>query len=87
MVDILTGSIVEGQWNKIPVQSRVSYGSTPPPGIKINGPFDYQKLPEKDNFAVLRCNIRELDLLYLGAMHQRAIYKLGDSWISNWVAP
>ena len=87
VVDILTGAKVKSQWDKTPLQSRVSYGSIPPPGIKINGPFDYQKVSEQDNFAVLRCDIRELDLLYLGAMHQRAIYKLGDYWISNWVAP
>ena len=87
VVDILTGSKVEDQWNKIPMQSRVSYGSIPPPGIEINGPFDYKKLPEQDNFAVLRCDIRELDLLYLGALHQRAIYKIVDPMISTWVAP
>ena len=87
VVDILTGSKVEGQWNKIPIQSRVSYGSKPSPGIEINDPFDYEKLPEQDNFAVLRCNIRELDLLYLGDLHQRAIYKTGDPSISTWVAP
>ena len=87
VVDILTGSKVEDQWNKIPMQSRVSYGSKPSSGIEINGPFDYQKLPEQDNFAVLRCDIRELDLLYLGALHQRALYKTGDPAISTWVAP
>ena len=87
VVDILTGSKVEDQWNKIPMQSRVSYGSKPSPGIEINGPFDYQKLPEQDNFAVLRCDIRELDLLYLGALHQRALYKTGEPAISTWVAP
>ncbi len=87
VVDILTGSKVEDQWNKIPMQSRVSYGSKPSPGIEINGPFDYQKLPEQDNFAVLRCYIRALDLLYLGALHQRALYKIGDPAIFTWVAP
>ena len=87
VVDILTGSKVEDQWNKIPMQSRVSYGSKPSPGIEVNGPFDYQKLPEQDNFAVLRCDIRALDLLYLGALHQRALYKTGDPAISKWVAP
>ena len=87
VVDILTGSKVEDQWNKIPIQSRVSYGSKPSPGIEVNGPFDYQKLPKQDNFAVLRCDIRALDLLYLGALHQRALYKTGNPAISTWVAP
>jgi hypothetical protein len=55
--------------------------------IAINSPFEYQKLPEQDNFAVLRCDIRELDLLYLGDIHQRAIHRKGDPWTSRWVAP
>ena len=87
VVDILTGLEAEDQWNKIPTQSRVSYGSIPPPGIEINGPFDYQKLPDQDNFAVLKCDVVELDLLYLGALHQRAFYKIGDPSVSTWVAP
>ena len=87
IVDILTGSKVKDQWNKIPMQSRVSYGSKPCPGIEINGPFDYQKNPKQDNFAVLRCDIRELDLLYLGTLHQRAIYTNANFWEGKWVAP
>ena len=87
IVEILTGLKVEDQWIKVPKQSRVSYGSIPPPGLEINGPFDYQKFPDQNNFAVLRCHIRELDLLYLGALHQRALYKIGDPLISTWVAP
>ncbi len=87
VVDILNGSDVEDQWSKVPMQSRISYGSIPPPGIEINGPFDYEKLPDQDNFAVLKCDIVELDLLYLGALHQRAFYKIGDPLISTWVAP
>ena len=87
VVDILTGSKVQDQWNKIPMQSRVSYGSTPSPGIQINGPFDYHKLPDQDKFAVLRCNIKELDILYLGTLHQRAIYTNTNLWEAKWVAP
>ena len=87
VVDILTGSKVEDQWNKIPIQSRVSYGSIPPPGMEIDSPFDYQKHPKQDNFAVLRCDIRELDLLYLGTLHQRAIYTNANFWEAKWVAP
>ena len=87
VVDILTGLKVVDQWNKVPKQSRVSYGSIPPPGVEINGPFDYQKVPAQDKFAVLKCEIRELDLLYLGALHQRALYRIGDHSLSTWVAP
>ena len=87
VVDILTGSKVEDQWNKVPTQSRISYGSIPPPGVEINTPFSYQKIAQQDIFAVLRCNIIELDLLYLGPSHQRALYKIGDTSISTWVAP
>ena len=87
IVDIQTGPKVEAEWNRIPMQSRVSYGSVPRPGTEINGPFDYKKVPRQDCFAILKCNIKELDLLYLGDIHQRAIYKMGDPWVSVWVAP
>ena len=87
VVDILKGTNVECEWNQIPVRSRVSYGSIPCPGIAIKGPFDYQKVPKQNNFAVLRCDIMELDLLYLGDIHQRSIHRKGDCWISTWVAP
>ena len=87
VVDILTGPKVEDEWHQIPARSRVSYGSIPCPGIAIKSPFEYQKIPKQDNFAVLKCDIRELDLLYLGDIHQRAIHRKGDPWISTWVAP
>ena len=35
IVDILTGSEVEADWSRIPMQSRVSYGSVPRPGAEI----------------------------------------------------
>ena len=87
LVDILTGSEVEAEWSRIPMQSRVSYGSVPRPGSEIKGPFDYKKNPRQDCFAILRCNIKELDLLYLGDIHQRAVYKIGERLASVWVAP
>ena len=87
IVDILTGSEVEADWSRIPMQSRVSYGSVPRPGVEIKGPFDYKKIPQQDCFAILRCNIKELDLLYLGDIHQRAVYKIGEPLVSVWVAP
>ena len=66
---------------------QVSYGSVPRPGAEIKGPFDYKKIPQQDCFAILRCNIKELDLLYLGDIHQRAVYKIGEPLVSVWVAP
>ena len=86
-VDILTGPQVEDEWNKIPVNSRISYGCSPAPGTKINKPFAYKKLSLQENFAVLRCGIKEFDVLYLGAEHQRATFQKINNWRGHWLVP
>ena len=86
-VEILTGTQVESEWNAVPLRSRVGYGSVPSSGIKIMGPFEYQTTSKQSSFAVLKCKIRVLDLLYLGSKHQRAIYRKSDKWRASWVAP
>ena len=87
LVDILKGSKAQAAWNKVPLKGRVSYGSIPRPGFEIESPFDYKKISAQDNFAVLKCEINELDLLFLGDKHQRAVYKKKDYWGATWVAP
>ena len=52
--------------------------------LKTNKVFSLKK---SNCFAILRCNIKELDLLYLGDIHQRAVYKIGERLASVWVAP
>jgi pyridoxine/pyridoxamine 5'-phosphate oxidase len=86
-VDIFTGSEVKDEWNKIPVNSRISYGCSPKSGTKIEEPFAYKKLSLQENFAVLRCIIKEFDVLYLGAQHQRAKFEKINNWRGHWLAP
>ena len=86
-IKIKAGPEVEESWLKVPLHSRESYGHTPPPGITISQPFEYQVSPSQDRFAVLDCSIQEMDLLYLGHQHQRAIYRAVDQWEGRWVVP
>lgn len=86
-VDILTGDTVEGQWTKVPPASRVSYGTQPCPGMPIPQAFAYDKSPNRDRFAVLRCHLTDMDLVHLGAQHRRAGYRLADGWKGAWLAP
>ncbi|GGX45561.1 hypothetical protein GCM10007385_11320 [Tateyamaria omphalii] len=86
-VKILTGAFVEREWDRVPVASRVSYGTTPDPGTPIQGAFAYEKPPVRERFAVLRCAIDHIDLVYLGQKHQRAAYVREDGWQGTWLAP
>ena len=87
VVDIVQGSRAQTAWNKVPLQARASYGSIPRPGFEIESPFDYEKISNQDNFAVLKCDINELDLLFLGDRHQRAVYNKKDFGGATWLAP
>lgn len=86
-VDILTGDAVEGAWEKVPQGSRVSYGTEPAPGTVIDHVYAYDKPPKRDRFAVLRCAVREMDLVHLGGQHRRAVYVRDDDFAGQWVAP
>jgi 3-hydroxyisobutyrate dehydrogenase len=53
-------------------------------------PTDEQLIPARDNFAVLRITLRELDWLYLAHTgHVRAQFARGEAgeWEGRWVAP
>ncbi|MEM8655731.1 MAG: pyridoxamine 5'-phosphate oxidase family protein [Pseudomonadota bacterium] len=86
-VEILTGDTVEDAWVKVPPASRVSYGTVPDPGVPIADVFDYEKPPERDRFAVLRCAVDHIDLVHLGERHRRAEYVRADGWRGTWLAP
>ncbi|MEM6758647.1 MAG: pyridoxamine 5'-phosphate oxidase [Pseudomonadota bacterium] len=86
-VSILTGDAVEAAWAKVPPASRVSYGTEPAPGTAIDHVYAYEKPPVRDRFAVLRCTVREVDLVHLGQQHRRAIYLRSDDFAGQWVAP
>ena len=85
--DIMTGLDVAGRWNAVPHASRISYGTHPVPGQPIVGPFDYEKLAEQERFAVLKGHVQQIEVLYLGTKHQRALYKRSDDWCGQWISP
>ncbi len=86
-VDILTGPQVQADWDRVPAASRVSYGTNPVPGAPIDHVFAYDKPPDRDRFAVLRCHVAKLDLVHLGARHRRAVFERDTDWAGQWVAP
>lgn len=86
-VQILTGAAVETAWAKVPVGSRVSYGTMPFPGTPIDHVYAYEKPAERDRFAVLRCHLARMDLVHLDKRHRRAVFESHDGWQGTWVAP
>ena len=86
-VKILTGIDVEPQWDRIPVGSRVSYGTLPEPGTPIPDVYAYEKLGDRARFAVLKCSLLEMDLVHLGTRHRRAAFVCDDDWAGTWLAP
>ncbi len=85
--DVLTGLEVADRWNAVPPTSRISYGTQPVPGKAITGPFDYEKPAEQARFAVLKGHVQQIEVLYLGTKHQRALYKRTDDWRGQWISP
>ncbi len=86
-VDILTGDAVEADWARVPPASRVSYGTEPLPGLPIDSVHAYDKPPNRDRFAVLRCRANEIDLVHLDTVHRRAGFSRSDDWRGRWLAP
>ena len=86
-VEILTGPAVQAEWEKVPEASCISYGTLPDPGTPIDHVHAYEKPPNRNRFAVLRCHLTDLDLVQLGEKHRRALYKARDDWAGTWTAP
>jgi len=86
-VEVLTGAKVADRWARIPRAARQSYGSCPPPGAQIDGPFKYDTPGDPDRFAALVCYLNRIDLLRLDTPHHRAVYQAEDGWAGHWVAP
>ena len=86
-VAILTGDCVDAQWAKVPPLSRVSYGTLPVPGHPIVDAYAYEKPSDQDRFAVLKCTVKEIDLVHLGKRHWRALFIAEDNWVGRWLAP
>jgi pyridoxamine 5'-phosphate oxidase len=87
VVEIQTGTDTDQQWDRIPEGSRISYGTRPMPGTAISDAYAYEKPSDRERFAVLRCNLLEIDLVHLGARHRRASYISKNEWAGTWLAP
>ena len=86
-VDIQTGPDTYPQWDRVPEGSRVSYGTMPIPGTPISDVYAYEKPSNRDRFAVLKCQLLEINLVHLGARHRRAGFVRTDDWAGTWMAP
>lgn len=86
-VTILTGDAVRDRWDRMPNTGRLSYGVTPQPGAPLADALAYDKAPDFERFAVLRCAIQTIDLVHLGDDHRRAAYARADGWQGQWLSP
>jgi hypothetical protein len=86
-VAIRTGAEARDHWNRVPDHARQSYGVTPPPGTAIIGALDYVKEPDPATFAVLICDVMQIDVVHLGARHRRAAFSRCDDWAGQWLSP
>lgn len=85
--EIRTGAAVADLWNRLPEATRLSYGSTPPPGQPVPEALAYAKAPDPSAFAVIDLSLQEMDILHLGPQHRRARYRRADGWAGEWLAP
>lgn len=86
-VEIITGPETEAIWARVPQASRVSYGTTPDPGVPISSVYAYEKPPRPDRFAILRCLLTDMDIVHLGERHRRAEFARRDGWVGTWLSP
>lgn len=86
-VAILQGPAVLGRWKAVPDHSKISYGVTPAPGQVIAHSTAYTKAPNADVFAVLSCQVLDIDAVYLGDIHRRAAFSHKSDWVGKWLAP
>jgi pyridoxamine 5'-phosphate oxidase len=87
-VEIRSGKAVTEQWQRVPDAARKVYGSQPPPGAPMAHPQQLIAQENPDTFAVLLCNIKEIETLYLGPdLHRRAKFSALTAWAGEWLAP
>lgn len=86
-VEILTGAQVDAAWAQVPVTARVSYGTQPVPGTPIAEVHAYEKPADRSRFAVLKCQLTQMDLVHLDVRHRRAVFTAQDGWQGRWLAP
>lgn len=86
-VSVRSGAEVKAVWDSVPSHARVAYGVVPASAVPIAGPEAYQTTSDPAAFAVLTCRAKQIDVLHLGEVHQRAIYSRDSDWVGQWVAP
>ena len=85
--EIKTGETLRKKWDKVPYNSRISYGTLPAPGTSISTPFSYKKPANFERFCVIEVEIEEMDLTHLGTRHTRALFTRESKWSGTWLAP
>lgn len=92
---------VDGIWNQSTTFARRCYMAQQPPGTPLPGPAsglpewiegqqptEAQIAPARPNFAVLWVAVTAIDWLHLAnSGHRRAVFRSGDGWAGEWVAP
>lgn len=87
-VEIKSGEAANAQWQQVPDAARKVYGSEPAPGSPIDHPEQLVVQANPEAFAVLVCDIKEIETLYLGPdLHRRAKFCADTAWIGRWLAP
>jgi pyridoxamine 5'-phosphate oxidase len=87
-VEIKSGEAVAEQWQRVPEAARKVYGSQPSPGTPMNHPEQLTAQENSETFAVLLCNITEIETLYLSPdLHRRAKFCADTAWAGQWLAP
>jgi len=84
---IKTGETLRKEWDKVPYNSRISYGTLPAPGTSISTPFSYKKPANFERFCIIEVKIEKMDLTHLGTRHTRALFTRESKWSGNWLAP
>lgn len=95
------GDMVEGIWAQSTLFARRCYLAEQAPGTPLPGPASglpawiegqqptaEQIVPARANFATLWIDVTVIDWLHLAnSGHRRAVFRSGDGWAGEWVAP
>lgn len=87
-----TATLVEGepvalQWAALPPGAQAHYGG-PPPGTAVRDPHAAARTPDPARFAILSCEIGEIETLDLRAdPYLRALFRREDGFAGQWIAP
>ena len=86
-VEVVTGAGADAAWERVPEDARHHYGGEPEPGRPIAGPDAYRPGAERGRFAILRLRIETMEALRLGEPDLRAVFRRGDGFAGEWLAP